>query len=59
MDVSNWVAVKSGVSQGSVLGPILFMAFMNDSSGAVSSMCPMYADVTKVHDPVNKSERPR
>ena len=54
--VSDWAMVKSGVPQGSVLGPILFMSFINDLPGTVSSMCAMYADDMKVHSPVNNSE---
>ena len=54
--VSDWTAVKSGVPQGGVLGPILFMAFINDLLDAVSSMCAMYADDMKVHGPVNNSK---
>ena len=45
--VIDWAAVNSGVPQGSVLCPILFMAFINDLPGVVLSMCAMYADDTK------------
>ena len=54
--VSDWAEVKSDFSQSSVLGPVLFVAFINDLPGAVSSMCAMYADDTKVHGYVNNSE---
>jgi hypothetical protein len=47
--VSDWAAVRSGVPQGSVLGPVLFVAFINDLPDVVSSLCSMYADDTKVY----------
>jgi hypothetical protein len=49
---SDWASLRSGVTQGSVLGPILFVAFINDLPEAVSSVCSMYADDTKVYSSV-------
>ena len=35
---------------------MLFLAFVKDLPGKVSSICAMYADDVKVHGPVNNSE---
>ena len=45
---SDWAAVLSGVPQGSVLGPVLFICYINDMPNTVSSFIHMYADDTKV-----------
>ena len=45
---SDWCNVKSGVPQGSVLGPILFILYINDLPDAIKSSCKIFADDTKL-----------
>ena len=47
-DISNWKSVLSGVPQGSVLGPILFLIYINDLEDDMSSKVLKFADETKV-----------
>jgi len=47
--VSDWAAVKSSVPRDSVLGPVLFVAFINNFANTVLRRCAMYADDTKDH----------
>ena len=47
--VSDWKDVKSGVPQGSVLGPLLFLIYVNDMFSVVAnSELDSFADDTKV-----------
>ena len=47
-ELPSWEAVKSGIPQGSVLGPILFVCFINDLPDIVESMCQLFADDAKL-----------
>ena len=47
-ELSNWKSVLSGVPQGSVLGPILFLIYINDLEDDISSKVLKFADDTKV-----------
>ena len=46
---SDWREVSSGIPQGSVLGPCLFIIYINDLPKAVQSETKIFADDTKVY----------
>ena len=41
---SNWMSSKAGVPQGSVLGPLLFLVYINDLTDNISSDMRLFAD---------------
>ena len=54
---STWRDVLSGIPQGSVLGPILFVIFINDMPSHVKhNMCKLFADDCKLYRDVKQGE---
>ena len=48
---SDFSAVASGIPQGSILGPLLFIIFINDLPDNLNSNCKIFADDTKIYGP--------
>ena len=54
---SEWRNVISGIPQGSVLGPLLFVVFINDMPDEVKqNFCKLFADDCKLYGIVNNAE---
>ena len=53
---SCFIPVTSGVPQGSVLGPLLFIMFVNEIPSIVSSPALMFADDTKIFRVIRNGE---
>ena len=56
---SEWKGITSGVPLGSVLGPILFLVYINDLPDVINGPMKIFADDTKIYYPISSPDTPQ
>ena len=51
-----WKDVLTGVPQGSVLGPLLFLLYVNDFPDVIKSMLKLFGDDAKIYQTTDKCD---
>ena len=54
--LSNWSPVTSGVPQGTILGPTLFLVYVNNIPNVVTSSIKMFPEDTRIYLEINNAE---
>ena len=54
--LSNWSPVTSGVPQGTILGPTLFLVYVNKIPNVVTSSIKMFPEDTRIYREINNAE---
>ena len=49
-----WRNINSGVPQGSILEPLLFLIFINDLPDGITSICKIFASDTSLFSEINE-----
>ena len=52
-----WREIISGIPQGSVLGPLLFLIYINDLPDGITSLCKIFADDTSLFSKVHSIDK--
>ena len=55
--ISEWLPVKAGVPQGSILGPLFFLIYINDLSVDIISTVKLFADDTSLFSNIHDAKQ--
>ena len=54
---SEWKAIKAGVPQGSILGPLFFLVYINDNCSNLSTNAELFSDDTSLFSIMNDATK--